>query len=65
MNAGLAIADLRATALRGLFPGVEEAAHELIRDGLMLELNGHWQLTLRGRMLSNEVFADLLAGAAA
>jgi oxygen-independent coproporphyrinogen III oxidase len=65
MNAGLAIADLRATAPRGLFTAVEEAAHELIHDGLMVEHHGYWQLTLRGRMVSNDVFANLLAGVAA
>ena len=65
MNAGLSIAELRDAAPRGLFAAVEEAARELIRDGLMLESGGRWQLTLRGRMLSNDVFANLLAGVAA
>jgi hypothetical protein len=31
----------------------------------MVECDGRWQLTLRGRMLSNDVFANLLAGVAA
>jgi oxygen-independent coproporphyrinogen-3 oxidase len=62
MNAGLSLADLRSAAPRGLFTEVEQAAHELIHDGLMLEHNGRWQLTLRGRMISNDVFANLLAG---
>jgi oxygen-independent coproporphyrinogen-3 oxidase len=65
MNAGLNIADLRTAAPRRLFTAVEQAAHELIHDGLMLEHNGRWQLTLRGRMISNDVFANLLAGVAA
>jgi oxygen-independent coproporphyrinogen III oxidase len=65
MNAGLSVAALRDAAPRGLFVAVEEAALELIRDGLIAECDGRWQLTLRGRMLSNDVFANLLAGVAA
>ena len=65
MNAGLAVEVLRNAAPRGLFAAVEEAARELIRDGFMVECEGRWQLTLRGRMLSNDVFANLLAGVAA
>jgi oxygen-independent coproporphyrinogen-3 oxidase len=62
MNAGLAVDKLRNAASRAVFAAVEGAARELIRDGLMVECDGRWQLTLRGRMLSNDVFANLLAG---
>ena len=64
-NTGLDIATLRNQSSHGLFPPVREAAEELIRDGLLTEHNGHWQLTLRGRMISNDVFATLLDGVAA
>jgi len=64
-NTGLNIAALRAQAPVGLFASVREAAEELIRDGLLTEQNGHWQLTLRGRMISNDVFATLLDTVAA
>ncbi len=42
-----------------------DAASELIRDGLMIEHNGYWQLTLRGRLISNDVFTNLIMGVAA
>jgi oxygen-independent coproporphyrinogen III oxidase len=64
MNAGLSIDSLRDTTPRGLFTSVAEAVHELIRDGLMLERDIRWQLTPRGRLISNDVFANLLAGVA-
>ena len=64
-NSGLDISALRAQAPTGLFTPVREAAEELIRDGLLIEQHGHWQLTLRGRMISNDVFATLLNGVAA
>jgi oxygen-independent coproporphyrinogen-3 oxidase len=64
-NTGLNIATLRAQAPSGLFTPFRKAAEELIRDGLLAQHDGHWQLTLRGRMISNDVFATLLNGVAA
>jgi len=37
----------------------------LIVDGLMTEEDGCWRLTLRGRLVSNEVFGHLLEAVAA
>jgi oxygen-independent coproporphyrinogen-3 oxidase len=64
MNEGLSIAELREQFPGELITPTEDAARELIRDGLMIEQFGRWQLTLRGRLLSNDVFTNLLMGAA-
>ncbi len=65
MNEGLSLAQLRQQFPAELIAPAEDAARELIREGLMLEHNGRWQLTLRGRLLSNDVFTNLLMGVAA
>ena len=64
MNEGLSVSGLREQSSRELFAPMEDAARELIRDGLMIEQDGRWQLTLRGRLLSNDVFTNLLMGVA-
>jgi oxygen-independent coproporphyrinogen-3 oxidase len=43
---------------------LEEGARELVREGLMWEREGRWGLTLRGRLISNEVFGRLLEAVA-
>ncbi|MGA7155316.1 MAG: radical SAM family heme chaperone HemW [Acidobacteriaceae bacterium] len=65
MNEGVRISHLRETFAPELVTPAIEAAAELIRDGLMIEHNGHWQLTLRGRLISNDVFTNLLLTVAA
>jgi oxygen-independent coproporphyrinogen-3 oxidase len=62
MNEGLRVSRLREQFALELFTSTEEAAHELIREGLMVEQNDCWQLTLHGRLLSNDVFTNLLMG---
>ncbi len=64
LNEGLRLAHLREQFPAELFAPAEEAARELIRDGLMIKHSGRWQLTLRGRLLSNDVFTNLLMGVA-
>ncbi len=64
MNEGLCFASLREQFSTELVAPTEEAVRELIRDGLMLEFDGRWQLTLRGRLLSNDVFTNILMGVA-
>jgi oxygen-independent coproporphyrinogen III oxidase len=64
MNEGLSVSRLREQFPRELFAPTEEAARELIREGLMIEQDDRWQLTLRGRLLSNDVFTNLLMGVA-
>jgi oxygen-independent coproporphyrinogen-3 oxidase len=65
MNEGISPSQLRQQFTHQLTASAEDAASELIHDGLMVEHNGRWQLTLRGRLLSNDVFTNLLMGVAA
>ncbi len=65
LNEGVSIEALRQDFPHNLIAPIEEAATELIRDGLMLDHNGRWQLTLHGRLISNDVFTNLLMGIAA
>ena len=64
MNEGLSVSRLREQSPIELFAPAEETARELIREGLMNEQDDRWQLTLRGRLLSNDVFTNLLMGVA-
>jgi oxygen-independent coproporphyrinogen III oxidase len=64
MNEGLSVSRLREQTPRDLFAPTEAAAYELVRDGLMIEQDDRWHLTLRGRLLSNDVFTNLLMGVA-
>ena len=65
MNEGLSVSRLREEFPRELFASTECAAGELIREGLMIEQDDRWKLTLRGRLISNDVFTNLLMGVAA
>jgi oxygen-independent coproporphyrinogen-3 oxidase len=65
MNEGIAGAALRAEFESAWVSAFEESALELVREGLMLLEDGCWRLTLRGRLVSNEVFGALLEGVAA
>ena len=61
LNEGLSL-----DSLRERFPGTwvqtcEERVRCLSREGLMLVGDGRWRLTRRGRLLSSEVFGELLA----
>lgn len=62
---GVIVAALRESFPRELVASCEEAARELIAEGLMTDEAGCWRLTLRGRLISNEVFGHLLQGVAA
>jgi oxygen-independent coproporphyrinogen-3 oxidase len=65
MNEGVSLSQLVREFPSELVEPATNVARELIRDGLMTEQDGHWQLTLRGRLLSNDVFTNLLMGVAA
>jgi oxygen-independent coproporphyrinogen-3 oxidase len=65
LNEGVSIAQLRHDFPNEFVNPTEDAAKDLIRDGLMSERDGRWQLTLRGRLISNDVFTNLLMGVAA
>jgi oxygen-independent coproporphyrinogen-3 oxidase len=62
---GISVQRLREQFSRNFVTPCEEAAQELIADGLMVEEDGCWRLTLRGRLVSNEVFGHLLESVAA
>jgi oxygen-independent coproporphyrinogen-3 oxidase len=66
LNEGLRLRDLRLDGLRRNWArAFEESATDLVSEGLMTVDDGCWRLTLRGRMVSNEVFGALLEGVAA
>ncbi len=64
MNEGVSVAQLHEQFPSELIVPAEDAARELIREGLMIEQDERWQLTLRGRLISNDVFTNLLMGVA-
>ena len=64
LNEGLALERLRE------FPSewveeLEESAEEMMKAGLMWGSESRWGLTLRGRLVSSELFGELLARVAA
>ena len=62
---GLSAERLRVEFRREWVAPFEDAARDLAAEGWMREDDGRWQLTLRGRLASNEVFGHLLEGVAA
>jgi oxygen-independent coproporphyrinogen-3 oxidase len=65
LSEGISTIKLRADFPPHLVIPALEAAAALTLEGLMSQHNDRLQLTLRGRMISNDVFANLLAGVAA
>ncbi len=65
MSEGVSVEELRTEFGRELAAPCEEAAKALIAEGLMTRDTDRWRLTLRGRLVSNEVFGHLLQGVAA
>jgi oxygen-independent coproporphyrinogen-3 oxidase len=65
MNDGISVARLRREFATEFVAPCEDAAVALMTGGLMMEVDGFWRLTLRGRMVSNEVFGALLMGVTA
>jgi oxygen-independent coproporphyrinogen-3 oxidase len=63
LNEGLSLSQLRGNFPREFLFPTEQAAQELIRDGFLIERQDRWQLTLPGRLISNDVFTNLLMGA--
>ena len=60
LTEGLAASELRARFAAELVAPCEDAVRGLVSEGLMLVENDRWRLTLRGRLVSNEVFGHLL-----
>jgi oxygen-independent coproporphyrinogen III oxidase len=50
---------------REFVAGVQDEVAQLVAAGLMASDDGRWKLTVRGRMVSNEVFGRLLEGVTA
>lgn len=65
MSEGVSLSLLRREFSAEWVAPMEAAARELIREGLMIEQDGRLQLTLHGRLISNDVFTNLLMGIAA
>ncbi len=65
MNEGVSLSQLRRQFPSEFVAAMEAAANELIRDGLMIAEDDRLQLTLHGRLISNDVFTNLLMGIAA
>jgi oxygen-independent coproporphyrinogen-3 oxidase len=61
LNEGLDVRALRERFAREWVHECEERVLELARAGLMWVEDGRWGLTLRGRLVSSEVFGELLA----
>lgn len=65
MNEGVSLSQLRREFPSELVAPMEATVNELIRDGLMIAQEGRLQLTLHGRLISNDVFTNLLISVAA
>ena len=65
MNEGIEISQLSSKYSSHFVVLLQPAVKELVHEGLMTDQNGRWQLTLRGRMISNDVFTNLLMAVAA
>lgn len=65
MNFGVPVVELETQFGHERVDACGEAVRELIEGGLMDSSDGRWRLTLRGRMVSNEVFGRLLEGVVA
>lgn len=61
LNEGLSVEGLRERYPLEWVRECEERVGELVRDGLMRMADGRWSLTTRGRLVSSEVFGELLA----
>jgi oxygen-independent coproporphyrinogen-3 oxidase len=61
LNEGLSVARLRERFSGTWVRSCEERVGYLAREGLMLVEDGRWRLTRRGRLISSEVFGELLA----
>jgi oxygen-independent coproporphyrinogen III oxidase len=64
LNEGLSVDGLLERFPKQWVDECEEHVTQLAREGLMRATNGRWSLTTRGRLVSNEVFGELLAVAA-
>ncbi|WP_263379835.1 radical SAM family heme chaperone HemW [Granulicella paludicola] len=64
MDEGVDFQGLAAAFPNELTKPCAEAVRDLVAEDLMTDEDGRWRLTLRGRLVSNEVFGRLLEGVA-
>jgi oxygen-independent coproporphyrinogen-3 oxidase len=62
LNEGVEVSALRQQFVSAWVDDCAERVAMLAREGLMSADAGHWRLTERGRLVSSEVFGELLAG---
>jgi oxygen-independent coproporphyrinogen-3 oxidase len=60
MIEGVDVSALKAAYPAEMVTACEDSVRELTAEGLMDEVDGRWRLTLRGRLVSNDVFGRLL-----
>jgi len=65
LNEGLDVSALRELFGKARMDVCGEAVEEMVEGGMMEAHGGRWFLTLRGRVVSSEVFGRLLAGVGA
>lgn len=61
LNEGVSPSNLRERFSKAWVRDCEERVVQLAREGLIRVANGRWALTMRGRLVSSEVFGELLA----
>ncbi len=61
---GLDVAALRQQFGAASVAACEDAVEEMVEGGMMVSREGRWALTMRGRVISSEVFGRLLVGEA-
>lgn len=61
LNEGLSVESLRERFPKEWVGECEERVGELAGEGLISVTNGRWFLTMRGRLVSSEIFGELLA----
>lgn len=65
LQEGVEISHLRRTFPREWIEQAQRAVDALVDGGLMTNTNDRWRLTLRGRLISNDIFTNVLMAVAA
>jgi oxygen-independent coproporphyrinogen-3 oxidase len=65
LNEGIEVSGLRQQFASAWVDDCAERVVMLAREGLMSADNGRWRLTQHGRLVSSEIFGELLAGVSA
>jgi oxygen-independent coproporphyrinogen-3 oxidase len=65
LQEGIDVSHLRTSFPHEFTANAESAVNVLVADGLMTKHDGRWRLTPRGRLISNDVFTNVLMAVAA